>query len=252
MAGVELVLALFPGAGLLDRGFERAGMCVVRGPDLLWGGDIRRFHPVPNRFDGIIGGSPCQDFSKARRGIPPTGNGVAMIAEFVRVVSQANPLWWLLENVPGVPDVQIEGYSWQRLDLRASDFGVNQRRSRHIQFGSRDNTRLVIPRNPSTHPVSAAVMASDNETPISRMAVLQGLPADFKIPGFTLAATRKAIGNGVPVPMAEALGVAVRDRVDAQSVTLCACGCGRPVTGKATYAETSCRMRAMRRRNRPG
>ena len=27
----RLVLSLFPGAGLLDRGFEQAGFCVVRG-----------------------------------------------------------------------------------------------------------------------------------------------------------------------------------------------------------------------------
>src|SRR2546430_12673163 len=37
--------------------------CVVRGPDLLWGGDIRRFHPPAGKFDGVIGGPPCQLFS---------------------------------------------------------------------------------------------------------------------------------------------------------------------------------------------
>lgn len=30
-----LVLSLFPGIGLLDRGFEDLGFCVVRGPDLI-------------------------------------------------------------------------------------------------------------------------------------------------------------------------------------------------------------------------
>ncbi len=42
---MTLVLSLFPGIGLLDRAFEEEGFCVVRGPDLLWGGEIRRFHP---------------------------------------------------------------------------------------------------------------------------------------------------------------------------------------------------------------
>lgn len=34
----QLVLSLFPGVGLLDMAFEEEGFCVVRGPDLLWGG----------------------------------------------------------------------------------------------------------------------------------------------------------------------------------------------------------------------
>ncbi len=64
-AGV--VLSLFPGIGLMDRGFEAAGFAVVRGPDLLWGGDVRRFHAAAGRFDGVIGGSPCQGGKRVRR-----------------------------------------------------------------------------------------------------------------------------------------------------------------------------------------
>src|SRR6266852_4876882 len=60
------VLSLFPGIGLLDMAFEEEGFCVVRGPDLLWGGDIRRFHPPAGKFDGVIGGPPCQMFSRMR------------------------------------------------------------------------------------------------------------------------------------------------------------------------------------------
>jgi hypothetical protein len=44
---VPLVLSLFPGIGLLDTAFEENGFCVVRGPDLLWGGDVRLFTPPP-------------------------------------------------------------------------------------------------------------------------------------------------------------------------------------------------------------
>lgn len=119
-----LILSLFPGIGLLDRGFEDSRFCVVRGPDLIFGGDIKRFHVYPGKFDGIIGGPPCQDFSKARRDVP-TGEGLELIDEFKRVVLQARPSWWLAENVPGVPDIKIDDYSWQRLDLYASEFGHN-------------------------------------------------------------------------------------------------------------------------------
>ena len=63
MTPCPLVLSLFPGIGLLDMAFAEEGFCIVRGPDLLWGGDIRRFHP-PAVFDGVIGGPPCQAFSR--------------------------------------------------------------------------------------------------------------------------------------------------------------------------------------------
>lgn len=39
----QLVLSLFPGIDLLGRGFEAEGFYVVRGPDLIYGGDIRAF-----------------------------------------------------------------------------------------------------------------------------------------------------------------------------------------------------------------
>jgi hypothetical protein len=63
----ELVLSLFPGIGLLDRAFEEAGFCVVRGPDLLWGGDVRVFHPP-------VRDSPLTVAGK----IKVLGNGVPM------------------------------------------------------------------------------------------------------------------------------------------------------------------------------
>ena len=142
-----------------------------------------------------------------------------MLAEFVRVVEAAQPDWWLLENVPGVPDVKIEGYNWQRLDVRASEFGLRQRRLRHVQFGTRHGMCLVLRRNPvlsaaEVSPVAEtvvrqalqpAVMASDSETAWGKFCALQGLPEDFDISAFTVSAKRTAVGNGVPLPVARAL-----------------------------------------------
>ena len=102
-----LILSLFPGIGLLDQAFEEEGFCVVRGPDLLWGGDIRRFSPPAGRFDGVIGGPPCQSWSKmgntnkARWGddcVMPD-----MIPEYVRCIVEAKPFWFIMENVPEAP-----------------------------------------------------------------------------------------------------------------------------------------------------
>lgn len=54
----QVVLSLFPGIDLLGRGFEESGFCVVRGPDLVWGGDVRRFHVPAGRFARVHGEVP--------------------------------------------------------------------------------------------------------------------------------------------------------------------------------------------------
>jgi len=245
-----VALSLFPGIDLLGQGFEAEGFCVVRGPDLIFGGNVRAFHPVPSRFDGVIGGSPCPDFSRARRSVP-TGDGLAMLAEFRRVVIEARAAWWLLENVPGCPELRIEGYSYQRLDLDARDVGMKQRRLRHFQFGHRGGLLLALPRpNVRSREAEATCLASESNKPgrrdWSRFCELQGLPASFDLPGFTLSAKYRAVGNGVPFPMARFLAQAVAAPV-AATTRLCACGCARPVAGKAVSAGAACRKRIERK-----
>ncbi|GAI10294.1 unnamed protein product, partial [marine sediment metagenome] len=85
----NLILSIFPGIDLLGRAFEEEGYCVVRGPDPLWGGDIKSFHPPAEVFEGVIGGPPCQEWSILRfvhKGKHPKwGN---LIPEFERVVKR--------------------------------------------------------------------------------------------------------------------------------------------------------------------
>lgn len=52
MSAFGLVLSLFPGIGLLDRAFEDEGACIVRGPDLLWGGVARAVRQALEALDG--------------------------------------------------------------------------------------------------------------------------------------------------------------------------------------------------------
>src|SRR5713226_3268861 len=119
MAETMLVLSLFPGIGLIDMAFEEEGFCVVRGPDLLWGGDIRRFHPPAGKFDGVIGGPPCQAFSTLAAlnhhlgNEPKFGN---LIPEFERCVGEAEPEWFVMENVPGAPVPKVPGF-WTHHEL---------------------------------------------------------------------------------------------------------------------------------------
>jgi DNA (cytosine-5)-methyltransferase 1 len=78
-----------------------------------------------------------------------------------------------------------------------------------------------------------------------------GLSATFDLPGMTQSAKYRAVGNGVPVPMAAFIAHAIRNTlVPAGSVTLCMCGCGRLVTGKQQAATAACRKRIERRRKR--
>jgi DNA (cytosine-5)-methyltransferase 1 len=246
----HLVLSLFPGAGLLDRGFEAAGYCVVRGPDTLLGQRIEDFHTTCGHFFGVIGGPPCQDFSRARRP-PPTGHGVRMLAEFARVVTEAQPIWWLMENVPQVPDVHISGYVVQRFNVFAWEFGCRQRRNRSFQFGSRDGLPLVINRRTQSHfgRWSSAVLAKDHRRNFADLCELQGLPRWFDLPGLSRSAKYLAVGNGVPVPMARGVAEAIRDR-RVTDFRLCVCGCGRILTGPARQqsATAACRKRIERSR----
>lgn len=142
-----LVLSLFPGIGLLDRAFEEAGFCVVRGPDVLWGGDIRRFHPPAGVFDGIIGGPPCQAFSSLAHLVrhngyePRFGN---LVPEYERCVMEALPRWFVMEEVRGAPLPCVPGYLVRDQILNNRWLGEEQQRVRRISFGTPDGRPLCI------------------------------------------------------------------------------------------------------------
>jgi DNA (cytosine-5)-methyltransferase 1 len=137
---MTLVLSLFPGIGLLDMAFEEEGFCVVRGPDLLWGGDIRKFSPPAGKFDGVIGGPPCQAFSPLKHLLFATGRTPKhgnLIPEYERVVGEAAPAWWLMENVVAAPEPSIAGYAIRSFRLCPTWLGEAQRRLRRFTFGIR-------------------------------------------------------------------------------------------------------------------
>ncbi len=56
MATIRL-LSLFTGAGLLDQAFREKGFCIVSAGDIVYGQDIRDFHALKGKFDGVIAGS---------------------------------------------------------------------------------------------------------------------------------------------------------------------------------------------------
>lgn len=240
-----MILSIFPGVDLLGRAFEEKGFSVVRGPDLIYGGDIRSFRVDPDLFEGVIGGPPCPDFSLLKREAP-SGYGLEMIEEFKRVVDQARPDWWLMENVPGVPDVTIRGYNWQRFNIDQCWY-EDYSRLRHIQFGSVDGRLLDVTRRQKKATVGGAALASDRRS-FRELARIQGVP-DIDLPAFTVEAKKRAIGNGVPMAMGRVLAQAVLDSVTTLR-RICRCGCGRTVTGRQRYESAACRKRVQRKRDR--
>lgn len=236
----RLVLSLFPGIGLLDMAFEEEGFCVVRGPDLLWGGDVRRFHPPACRFDGIIGGPPCQIFSRIRHVNPKCGQKHGnMIPEYERIVGEATPRWFLMENVREAPEPKVHGYAVTSRLVRDDWVGGHTMRLRRFSLGwtgtrypfTIEELALHI-----TEPATAVTATGGNRGvtiklggsgKIKKNALsgygyagkrdlddalrLQGLPHDFLAEApFTVQAKYHVVGNGVPLPMGRAVARAVK------------------------------------------
>lgn len=233
-APTVLILSVFPGIDILGLAFEREGHCVVRGPDPIFGGDVRGFHPHPvGVFQGVIGGPPCQVHSRVAIINRSAGwQDGDLIPEFCRVVAEAQPEWWLMENVPDstVPDVpgfrrhSVEVNLRQMPGLEETSLtGPEQQRVRWFHFGTRDGRKLRLHVAPKAHAVSRhTVLAGHGPTKwqrkqtggqisIGEMCRLQGLPEDFadRLP-FTMHGKRRVIGNAVPLHLGRELARAVR------------------------------------------
>lgn len=195
----------------------------MRGPDLLWGGDIREFVPPAGVFSGIIGGPPCQSWS----GLGNTnrarwGDGCMMpdrIPEFARCVNEAQPTWFLMENVPQAPAPDCPGYILTRRICNNRWCGGEQQRVRQFTFGCRDvhatfHIEGVALESVDYSPVVLSSGQAGNggsRRSIAEMAKAQGIdPERFEHSPFTTTELRRAIANGVPLPMGRAVARAVK------------------------------------------
>lgn len=249
----HLILSLFPGIGLLDMAFEEAGFCVVRGPDVLWGGDIHRFHPPAGRFDGVIGGPPCQAFSVFRHILIAKGQPLKpnLIPEFERCIAESSPRWFLMENVTDAPLPIVAGYAVHDVILQNRLCGGVQSRERRFSFGVQGDRGINLWRYLDIEALEPAEFeyavtasrgsmsglkldrggisrpqrtierrAAAGRRNVAECAVLQGLPPDFLSDApFTRDGKHRVIGNGVPLPMGRAIASAVKDALAAHEVT---------------------------------
>ena len=241
---MTLVLSLFPGIGLLDHAFELEGFCVVRGPDLLWGGDIHDFHPPAGRFDGVIGGPPCQRFSRLAK-LNVHVNGPEALApdlfpELVRVIEEAKPEWWLCENVPDSPEPSVEGYMSHSQILDNRWVGGAQQRRRRWTWGMvpwryeplKLHDELVvleaIDKCPTVTASGTQWASWRPKSVTTRKELLKACTAQGFLPSllerichprngpFTVTGAYRALGNGVPLPMGRAIARSVRRVLEAK------------------------------------
>lgn len=135
--------------------------------------DIRNVTGVYNDFygiTGIIGGPPCQGSSilNKKRCADDPRNG--LMDEFMRVVSEVKPKFFVMENVPTVPaekknDVirigKYAGYNVSSVYMNAADYGAAQTRKRWIVVGTKD-TSWTIPGIKSSLTVKDAFQTVQN------------------------------------------------------------------------------------------
>lgn len=230
----NLVLSLFPGFGLLDRAFEEEGFCVVRGPDILWGGSIQRFHPPPGVFGGVIGGPPCQPHSTAKE-ILNTSDAVDLIPEFVRVAGEAGAEWGVMENVRGAIGHEAIPPQWDHCLLTDCDCGGLTKRTRVFymwpffvmqpggKWGGGDSSLSVLA---STAKKGCGQHAADKRflpgnLPVEEYERLQGVPGHTKAmmdAGSSKYFAVHGLGNGVPLSMGRYIARSVRSHLSQPSL----------------------------------
>lgn len=245
-----LILSIFPGIDLLGKGFEKQGACIVQAQDKIMGGDIVNFHPPAGRFDGLIGGSPCQDYSRLNRN--PSNNSNLMLDEYKRVVVESSPYWFLHENVVGVPEFEIDGYHVQRFVLDLAWFS-NFSRRRVFTFGCKDNIKLNPIYKVNSDTSGTAVVGGDSRS-YDACCQIQGLNEPLDLPFLTKSAKKQVVANAVPLQISSYISQLINltlygNNVSIENSTsknLCGCGCGREVLGRALTASSACRKRLSR------
>lgn len=163
------IISLFSGAGGLDLGFEKAGFNTVWANEYdkdIWETfeknfpstklDRRSIVDIPSidipEAIGLIGGPPCQSWSEAGslRGIDDHRG--QLFFEFIRILRDKKPLFFLAENVSGMlagrhssalenikQHFKDSGYKLSFKMLNAHDYKVPQDRKRVFFVGYRDD-----------------------------------------------------------------------------------------------------------------
>lgn len=164
------LISLFAGCGGLDLGFKKAGF------EIVWANeydktiypthnlnfpetkmDTRSIRDIPSNelpleVDGVIGGPPCQSWSEAGKGLGIKDQRGQLFYEYIRVIKQVRPKFFVAENVSGILHAKhhqaVEniisafkelGYNVNYQLVNANDFEVPEDRLRVIFVGYRQD-----------------------------------------------------------------------------------------------------------------
>ena len=105
-----------------------------------------------DKIDILIGGSPCQDFSLAGLRAGVAGERGQLLYEYLRVLKEARPKYFVFENVKGLLSINkgktfntlLEyvkglGYFLTYQILNTKDYGIPQNRERLYLVGSKED-----------------------------------------------------------------------------------------------------------------
>ena len=167
------IISLFSGCGGFDKGFQNAGF------NILWANDNNQTiadtykynHPetellikdikaissedIPDNPIGLIGGPPCQSWSAAGNGQGFNDKRGELFYEYIRVLKDKQPLFFVAENVKGmlskrhkdsfdkiVSLLEEAGYEPTIELINAAHYNVPQNRERVIIVGYRKDLNL--------------------------------------------------------------------------------------------------------------
>ena len=195
---------LFSGAGGISQGLTQANFNGISSVEISeiasathkknfpncnhFCGDITTYNPKDfigsKEIHLVVGGPPCQGFSVAGRRNPNDPRN-RMFREFVRVVKELQPAYFVMENVPGILTIQngkvreaiveaFEEIGYPNVSvaiLEAASYGVAQIRTRAIFIGNKYN----LP-----NPFPAPTHKPENYVPIE--ALIGDLPSWERLP----------------------------------------------------------------------
>ena len=222
--GNTTVISLFTGAMGLDLGLEQAGfdIRVAVDKDKYAVATIKANRPeipvIPDNLARVstaqileeagleqtettvlAGASPCEPFSTIGKRMSVEDERASLIDDFIRVVQEAQPMYWVFENVPGLKwaarrhvsfydrtatpkdevhedekpgsafkDImaKFKATGYQVSDpaiLDAADYGTPQHRRRLIIIGARDGNAVPMPSPTHGKPGSLEVIQGHRE-----------------------------------------------------------------------------------------
>ncbi|MGL6340166.1 MAG: DNA cytosine methyltransferase [Waterburya sp.] len=159
------IISLFSGCGGLDLGFSQAKFKIIWANEYdksIWNTyELNHPQTILDRRDirdinsseipeclGIIGGPPCQSWSEAGAGRGINDSRGQLFHDYIRIVEDKQPLFFLAENVSGIlaekhtkaftnilNQFRNIGYEVSYQLLNANNFGVPQDRQRVIIVG---------------------------------------------------------------------------------------------------------------------